>query len=181
MTGNLIPVKTPSALQQEIRQKRPFTSVAHEGVVALLRTTDLLRRHAAAIVEPRGITMQQFNVLRILRGGGDEGIPTLEVAARMVEQTPGMTRLLDRLEAKTLVRRERCRKDRRQHLCWITRAGLDLLAGLDEPVSTSNEDSLKGLTTAEQRTLVRLLDRVRAAHRPECPGAAGRTAMKSEA
>ena len=157
-------MKTATPLQCELRQRRPFPSTAQECLVALLRTTDLLRRHAAAIVEAHGITTQQFNVLRILRGGGDEGLPTLEVAERMVEQTPGATRLLDRLEAKGLVRRQRCTKDRRQHLCWITQQGLDLLETLDAPMVKAAQESLKGLTAKEQTELLRLLDAVRAAH-----------------
>jgi DNA-binding MarR family transcriptional regulator len=153
-----------TTLQREIRQRRPFRNLSHAGAVALLRTADLVRRHAAATVEPHGITLQQFNVLRILRGAGGEGMPTLEVAARMIEQTPGVTRLLDRLEAKGLVRRQRCPKDRRQHLCWITEQGSGLLANLDAPMVKANQASLKGLSAAEQEELIRLLDRLRAAH-----------------
>ena len=157
-------MKTPTPLQREIRQRRPFPSVAQEGVVSVMRTADLLRRRMAALVEPFGITVQQFNVLRILRGGGPDGLPTLEVGARMVEETPGITRLMDRLEAKGLVRRERCPKDRRQHLCRITQEGLELLAGLDGKVVRESDDALKGLTRDQQSSLVRLLDQVRAAH-----------------
>jgi DNA-binding MarR family transcriptional regulator len=135
----------PSALQKELRQRRPFQSAAHEAIVGLLRTADLIRRQAAALVEPHGITIQQFNVLRILRGAGDEGLPTLEVADRMIEQTPGVTRLLDRLEAKELVRRQRCPKDRRQHLCWITGKGLAVLEKIDAVAPQANEEALKGL------------------------------------
>ena len=156
-------MKSPTPLQREIRQRRPFPSAAQEGVVSVMRTADLLRRRMAALVEPHGITVQQFNVLRILRGGGPDGLPTLEVGARMVEETPGITRLLDRLESKGLVRRQRCPKDRRQHLCWITKEGLDLLASLDEPVVTHSREMLSGLTREEQSRLVSLLDRVRAA------------------
>ena len=155
---------SPSAIREEIKQRRPFTSVAHEAAVGLLRTADLLRRQASSVVEPHGITLQQFNVLRILRGAGDAGTPTLEVADRMVEQTPGVTRLLDRLEQKGLVRRQRCPKDRRQHLCWILEQGVELLARLDEPVATVNRTSLKGLSGTDQRKLIRLLDLVRSAH-----------------
>jgi DNA-binding MarR family transcriptional regulator len=157
-------MKTPTPLQREIRQRKPFPSVAQEGVVSVMRTADLLRRRMAALVEPSGITVQQFNVLRILRGGGPDGLPTLEVGARMVEETPGITRLLDRLELKGFVRRQRCAKDRRQHLCWITQEGLDLLASLDEPVVRHSHEALKGLSKNEQAVLVRLLDQVRAAH-----------------
>ena len=157
-------MKTPTPLQREIRQRRPFPSVAQEGVVSVMRTADLLRRQMAALVGASGITVQQFNVLRILRGGGPDGLPTLEVGARMIEETPGITRLLDRLESKGFVRRQRCPKDRRQHLCWITQQGLDLLASLDEPVLRMSSDSLRGLSREEQSALVHLLDRVRAAH-----------------
>jgi DNA-binding MarR family transcriptional regulator len=157
-------MKAPTPLQREIRQRRPFPSVAQEGVVSVMRTADLLRRQMAALVEPFGVTVQQFNVLRILRGGGPDGLPTLEVGARMVEETPGITRLLDRLEAKGLVRRQRCPKDRRQHLCRITQKGRELLASLDEPVVRASSEALRGLTRDEQSALVRLLDQVRAAH-----------------
>jgi len=153
-----------SALQQELKQRKPFQSAGQEAVLGLMRTTDLVRRHASALVEPHGITLQQYNVLRILRGAGDEGLPTLEVAERMVEQTPGVTRLLDRLEAKELVRRQRCPKDRRQHLCWISPKGLQLLEKIDPLTTRAQEESLKGLRQKDRITFIRLLDAIRAAH-----------------
>ena len=152
-------------LQRDLRQRRAFRSSAHEAIVDLLHTADLVRRRLGEAIEPHGITVQQFNVLRILRGAGTEGLPTLEVAARMVEQTPGITRLLDRLEAKTLVRRQRCQKDRRQHLCWITSLGRDLLDRLDDPVLHIGEELLTGLGAAERSRLIHMLDAVRAAPR----------------
>ena len=88
------------SVREEIRQRRPFANPAGEAVVTLLRTADRLRTFLEATLQPHGVTLQQYNVLRILRGAGDEGLPTLEVADRMIEQTPGVTRLLDRLEAK---------------------------------------------------------------------------------
>lgn len=151
-------------VQEELRQKVPFKSPAQEAVVALLRTADLAKRQIAAVLEPHGITTQQFNVLRILRGAGSDGVPTLEVAARMIEQTPGITRLLDRLEAKGLVRRERCPHDRRQHLCWITPKGTGLLATLDAPTLKAGERCLKALSHDERLAFIRLLDAIRAAH-----------------
>src|SRR5258706_1625906 len=153
------------AVQQEIRQGRPFPSVSHESIVALSRTADLVRRQITTLVEPRGITPQQYNVLRILRGAGADGLPTLEVAERMIEQTPGVTRLLDRMEAKELVRRQRCPKDRRQHLCWITPRGLAVLQKIDAVSQRAADDTMKGLRTKDRETFVRLLDAIRAAHR----------------
>ena len=153
-----------SALQRELRQRRPFQSPAHEAVVGLMRTADVIRRHAMAVVEPHGITIQQFNVLRILRGAGEEGLPTLEVAERMIEQTPGVTRLLDRLETKELVKRQRCPKDRRQHLCWITAKGLALLQKIDDLAPGASEDAMKGLRQKDRAMFIRLMDAIRAAH-----------------
>jgi DNA-binding MarR family transcriptional regulator len=115
----------------------------------------------AAVVETLDITLQQFNVLRILRGAGAKGLPTLIIAERMIEQTPGITRLLDRLEAKALVRRQRCPQDRRQNLCWITPSGRALLERVDEPAVRASEMCMAGLGEADQQTLLRLLARIR--------------------
>jgi DNA-binding MarR family transcriptional regulator len=148
-------------IEREIRQRRPFPSKAQEGAVALLRTADLLRRALAGVVDPRGITPQQYNVLRILRGAGAEGLPTLEIGARMIEQAPGVTRLLDRLEEKGLVRRARCPRDRRRVLCRIAPSGLRLLASLDQPMNEATESFLRPLGGEHTRRLIHLLDVVR--------------------
>ena len=152
-----------SALQREIRQRKPFRTPAQEAVVGLLRTTDRVRRTLAGVVEPRGVTLQQYNVLRILRGARPRGLPTLEIAARMVEHAPGITRLLDRLQAKALVRRQRRSQDRRQVMCRITPAGLRLLAGLDAGLQRADQSTLGMLSRRDLRRLIALLDRIRAA------------------
>lgn len=164
----------PSRIQREIRQTRPFPSATAEAVVALLRTTDRLRRFLARHIEPHGITLQQYNVLRILRGAGEAGLPTLEIAERMIEAAPGITRLMDRLEAKHLVRRERCRQDRRQILCWITPAGLTLLRGLDAPLAKADRAAMGVLPPASLSRLLRLLDEVRARLASQEPNGTGR-------
>jgi DNA-binding MarR family transcriptional regulator len=150
-----------SPLQREIRQGKPFRSRGQEVVVALLRTADLVRRAVGRAVETHDITLQQYNVLRILRGAGEQGLPTLEIAGRMIEQAPGVTRLLDRLEAKGLVRRERCRQDRRQVLCWLTPAGSELVERLDEPVDKADVEAVAMLSPEEQDRLLRMLDSIR--------------------
>ncbi len=151
-----------SRLQREIKQRRPFQSRRQEAMLSLLRTADVLRRSITALVEPHGITPQQYNVLRILRGAGEPGLPTLEIAERMIEASPGITRLLDRLEAKRLVRRERCPDDRRQVLCFISPAGLALLAGLEQPMHDADKAFLDDVTAADVDRLIRILDGVRA-------------------
>jgi DNA-binding MarR family transcriptional regulator len=115
----------------------------------------------AAALAPHGITSQQYNVLRILRGTHPQPLPTLEIAARMIEQTPGITRLLDRLEAMKLARRERGFDDRRLVECRITPAGLRLLAKLDAPIDAANRRAVRSLDASERRSLVRLLELVR--------------------
>lgn len=154
-----------STLQSEIRQKRPFRSASHEAAVALMRTTDLVRRHFLEVLAPYGITLPQYNVLRVLRGAGEEGLPTLEVAERLIEHAPGITRMMDRLERRGWVRRERCAGDRRQVLCYITDEGQRLLSELDECMNRADQEALSGLGEARQRELIRLLDQVRAAYR----------------
>jgi MarR family transcriptional regulator, organic hydroperoxide resistance regulator len=154
-----------SPILREIRQSKPFRSKGQEVLVALLRTADVVRRAISRVLEPYDITPQQYNVLRILRGAGEQGLPTLEIADRMIEQAPGVTRLLDRLEAKGWVRRQRCPEDRRQVLCWLTPAGLDLVTQLDEPVESADAEAVAELSPEDQDHLLRLLDAVRAAHR----------------
>jgi DNA-binding MarR family transcriptional regulator len=149
------------SIRSEIKQQRPFPSPHQEALVALIRTADMLRRVVGGVVEPHRITAQQYNVLRILRGAGDQGLPTLEIASRMIEQTPGITRLIDRLESKKLVSRERSSTDRRCVYCRITAAGLDLLASLDAPVEDASGLSLASLTKRELAQLVEMLDRAR--------------------
>ncbi len=154
-------------IRQEIRQRRAFASVAEEGVVTLVATADRVRDSLSREVARHGITLQQYNVLRILRGAGEAGLPTLEIAARMLEKSPGITRLLDRLEARRLVRRVRCPSDRRQVLCHSTREAARLLAELDKPMAAAAECCMAPLGRARTLALVRLCDDVRAALRPK--------------
>jgi DNA-binding MarR family transcriptional regulator len=149
------------SIRDEIKQKRPFTAPAAEAVVTLLRTADHVRAELSSVVERHDVTLQQYNVLRILRGAGEDGLPTLEIASRMIEASPGITRLLDRLESKGLVRRKRCPVDRRQVLCYASERALGLLSGLDAPMAAAADHALGRLDARRTRQLVRLLDAVR--------------------
>lgn len=141
-----------------------FRSREQEATLGLLRTADAVKRSLAQVIEPHGVTPQQYNVLRILRGAGSDGIPTLTIGERMIEQTPGVTRLVDRLERKGLVARTPCPKDRRRVFCRITAKGLDLLKELDDPVNRWDLQAVSVLPPSELDTLVDLLDRVRASN-----------------
>jgi DNA-binding MarR family transcriptional regulator len=157
--------KETTGLQAEIQQRKPFRSRGQELVVGLLRTSDLVRRAVDRTLAPYDVTPQQYNVLRILRGAGESGLPTLEISDRMLEQAPGITRLLDRLEAKGWVRRERCPQDRRQVLCWLTAPGLALVERLDDPIDAADREAVAMLSAADQERLLRLLEAIRAGHR----------------
>jgi MarR family transcriptional regulator, organic hydroperoxide resistance regulator len=148
-------------IQRELKQNKPFPTPSEEAAVSLIRTADMVRRAVAGVVEPHGITLQQYNVLRILRGAGERGLPTLDIAERMVEQTPGITRLIDRLESKKLVVRERCKTDRRQVFCRITASGLALLGRIDQPLRDAEETALGSLTAKQLAQLMNLLDLAR--------------------
>jgi DNA-binding MarR family transcriptional regulator len=141
-----------------------FHSREQQAAVGLLRTADALKRSIAKLIEPYGITPQQYNVLRILRGAGPEGLPTLTIGERMIEQTPGVTRLVDRLERKELVARIPCSKDRRRVFCRITAKGLELLSELDEPVNRWDTQAVSVLAPSDLDSLLTLLDRVRSAN-----------------
>ena len=154
----------PSPLQREIHQRKPFRSRGQELVVGLLRTADLVRRAVGRVLAPYDITPQQYNVLRILRGAGEAGLPTLEISGRMLEQAPGITRLLDRLEAKGMVRRERCPQDRRQVLCWLAPPGLAIVERLDEPIDTADREAVAMLGAEDQEQLLHLLEAIRTGH-----------------
>jgi DNA-binding MarR family transcriptional regulator len=154
-------MRRESQLQREIKQRRPFRSAAQEAVIGLLRTADVARQRLADALAPSGLTLQQYNVLRILRGASDQGLPTLEIAGRMIERAPGITRLLDRLEAKSLVRRVRCPEDRRQVLCWPTAEALDLLASLDDLADLTDRSIVGNLQNQDLEELIRLLDHLR--------------------
>ena len=151
------------ALQDEIKQTRPFRSSAEEVVVSVLRTAAVMQRALAQVVEAHGITIQQYNVLRILRGAGEAGLPTLAIRDRMVEEAAGITRLLDKLESAGHVVRERSTPDRRQVLCHITPKGESLITSLDGPMDAANQRAGTHLDDEERATLIELLGAVRAA------------------
>lgn len=153
-----------SALRDEIVQSAPFHSGGAEVSVGILRTAAVLERHYNQIVTKRGITIQQYNVLRILRGAGARGMPTLVIRDRMIHEAPGITRLIDRLEQSGFVRRERQTSDRRQVVCYITEEGSRLLTALDAEVDAADNAAVFMLKPEEQRLLTTLLDAVRAGH-----------------
>src|ERR1043165_4334146 len=153
------------SIQEEIAQNRPFHSQRAEVAVSILRTAALIERHFAQVVARTGITVQQYNVLRILRGAGEEGLPTLVIRDRMIHEAPGITRLLDKLETAGLARRERSSPDRRQVHCHITDKGLAVLDELEGAMRKADDVAVGSLNEEEQRQLLKLLEGARSAMR----------------
>jgi DNA-binding MarR family transcriptional regulator len=147
-------------LQREIKKKTPFDVPEQEAVLNVLRTADQLQIHFARLFRRFGLTPQQYNILRILRGEG-RPLPILEIAARMITVVPGITGLIDRLEAANLVERKRCDEDRRVVYVAIAPQALEALAQIDEPLVELHRALLGHLTREELATLSGLLEKAR--------------------
>jgi DNA-binding MarR family transcriptional regulator len=150
-------------LKDEIKQKSPFRSVHEEVALAMLRTADLITVPMSEVLRKADLSTSQYNVLRILRGAGSEGLPCGEISTRMVRRDPDLTRLLDRLETRGLVSRKRSTADRRVVLATITKEALQLLESLDDPVEESLKSALGHVPKQRLRQLIELLDHVRSA------------------
>ena len=149
-------------IQAEIQQTKPFNNLEEEALVSLQRTADQLAGRLSDMLKPHGLSPTQYNALRILRGAGDGGRACSEIAERMINRDPDITRLVDRLERRGLVARSREKRDRRVIITRITLAGLDLLRGLDRPIEEFNRKLLGNLGEPQLRTLIKLLEAARA-------------------
>lgn len=153
-----------STLQHEIKKRRPFDLPEEEALLNLRRTASFLGNQEERFLKAYGISEAQYNALRILRGaklGGDAALPCLEVAERMITAVPDITRLVDRMEHAGLVDRRRTKEDRRVVLVSITKAGLDLLARIDKPLTELIRGQLGHLSRSELGALNRLLVKAR--------------------
>lgn len=144
----------------EIRQSKPFASPEREASVTLLRTGDVLHHAVESALRPFGLSNEQYNVLRILKGAGEQGLPTLEIAERMVARSPNITRLVDKMAAKGLAERHQAEGDRRVVRVTATPRGRKALEELDRAIETVLA-KLSPLGASRLGSLVRLLDAVR--------------------
>jgi len=156
-----MPRQKPTDIRGEIRQGKPFRSRRQAGAIALLRTASIVRRSIARVIEPHGLSLAQYNALRIIRGAGSAGIQTLAIRDRMIEEGTTITRLLDKLEEAKLIHRERASDDRRQVVCKVTEAGRALLDKLDPKVDAADEATMEALGARELDQLIHLLGTVR--------------------
>src|SRR5262249_208257 len=125
--------------------------------ILILRAADYVGQQTEEILKPHGLTGTQYNVLRMLRGAGSEGLPCKSVGCRMISHDPDMTRLLDRMEKRGLIARERQKDDRRVVKAWITPAGLEILKKLDNPVREYHKMKFAHLSATKLKQLAELL------------------------
>jgi DNA-binding MarR family transcriptional regulator len=146
------------------RPRKPRASLPLEDrlFVALQKAADFSLRDVEQLLKSRDLSPAQYNVLRILRGAEPEGCACREIAGRMVTRDPDITRILDRLETRGLIARERLRADRRVVHTRITDAGLRLLKELDHPVRDLHRRQFRHVPAGRLKTLAALLDELHA-------------------
>lgn len=125
--------------------------------ILILRAADYFGQQTEEMLKPSGLTSTQYNVLRILRGAGSEGLPCKSVGCRMISHDPDMTRLLDRMEKRGLIARERQKDDRRVVKARITPTGLEILKKLDNPVREAHKTRFAHITATKLKQLAELL------------------------
>ena len=145
------------ALQDEIKQTKPFRTLRQEAQLNIERTANVLRDSFEQMLKPHGITGTQYNVLRILRGAEPDGLCRNEVSQRLLNRMPDATRLLDRMEEAGLVTRERSAVDRRLVTTRITKKGRQIVDSLDDSTDEQHEKSLGHMNEQQLRTLIKLL------------------------
>jgi len=146
-----------STLQGEIRQTAPFASLREELWLNLSRTAAEIGHKIEQTLRPYGLSGTQYNVLRILRGAGPDGLCQYEIKARLVAQVPDVPRILDRMERAGWIQRVRAESDRRMVMTTLSECGLKLVNQLDEPLPEIMSGLFLGLSEADQMMLNELL------------------------
>ncbi len=141
-------------------KSRADHAIEEEVFIRLQRAADALLQGVEELLKPSGLSATQYNALRILRGAGPRGLACRDIGERLITRDPDVTRLLDRLETRGWVSRNRERKDRRVITTRITSVGLKLLQSLDEPIVKLHEERLRGVGKKRLRALQALLDSV---------------------
>ncbi|MFO0939514.1 MAG: MarR family transcriptional regulator [Pirellulales bacterium] len=160
-SGNVWSVILVTALKDELKKRDPFDSVEQEAMLAVMRTSDLLENRMARLLRENGLTLTQYNVLRILRGEG-QPMPCLEVANRMIQVAPAITRVVDQLLALDLITKTQASHDRRVFEIELTPSANKLLKKLDQPVLDLHAVLLSNVSKADLKSLIRILEVVRA-------------------
>lgn len=148
-------------MKSRSKSSSPAIPLPDRLFVSLLKIADTLSQEAEQLLKAAGLTGAQYNVLRILRGGEHQGLPCRAIGDRMISHDPDMTRLLDRLEKRGLITRERQTDDRRVVKTRITPQALSLLKTLDQPVHELHKRQFRHMSSARLKILSNLLEEVR--------------------
>lgn len=148
-------------LNSKNKPARPPASLEERIFLALLKAADALGQEAEQLTRSANLTGTQYNVLRILRGAGPEGLACRAIGERMITHDPDITRLLDRLEKQRLITRERQKDDRRVVKTRITPRGLELLKPLDQPMRDLHKRQFRHMAGSRLKTLYDLLEEIR--------------------
>jgi DNA-binding MarR family transcriptional regulator len=154
---------SPKTLRDELKMNKPFKSVEEEAILSIARTAAVIDHGGAEALKPFNLTITQYNVLRILRGAGSDGLCRNEVGERLVTKVPDVTRLLDRMEAAGLIVRQRGGEDRRFVATRITEKALKLLEKIDRELPAMHERLLGHVSQKRLRELIGILEEVRSA------------------
>jgi DNA-binding MarR family transcriptional regulator len=146
------------ALKKRIKQTADFESPVEEAMLNLMVAADHVRARLDRVCADFRITTGQYNVLRILRGAHPNGHPRCEIAARLIEKAPDVTRLVDRLETQGLVERDRSEEDRRLSLTRITKKGLGVLDKMDNALAETNRYFSERVSRRDCRELSRICE-----------------------
>jgi DNA-binding MarR family transcriptional regulator len=128
--------------------------------VAFMQIADVFASEAEHLVKPAGLTAAQYNVLRILRGAGRTGLACREIGERMISRDPDITRLLDRMEKRGLITRERQSDDRRVVKTCVTAKGLEILKTLDQPIRELHKRQFRRMSRARLKGLATMLGQI---------------------
>ena len=149
-------------LQHEIHQTKAIRLLEEEATLNIVRTADVLMLALGDVLKPHLLSATQYNVLRILRGAGEQGASCKDIGSRLLTRDPDITRLMDRLEERGLVTRDRAGQDRRIVTHRLSGAGLELVNELDAPIEALHRKTMGHMKAGKLRELVRLLEDVRA-------------------
>jgi DNA-binding MarR family transcriptional regulator len=147
-------------IEDEIQQKK-FKSSHQKAVINLIYTANWVQNKHHHFFKSFGITGQQFNILRVLKGQHPKSISATEIKTRLLDRNSDVSRLLDRLGAKNLLTKNTCPQDKRASDIFITEQGLELLKEIDK--TQKDIDHVIALSTEEASQLSELLDKCRGA------------------
>lgn len=152
---------SPASLRKQLKKEGPFDSLEQEAMLGILRTSDLLENRLARLLREHGLTPSQYNAMRIMRGQG-EPMPCLEVANRMIQVAPAITRVVEQLVSRRLIEKQQSSEDGRVFLVELTTAGARLLKKLDAPILALHKSLLGHVSNSDLKALNKILETARA-------------------